>query len=97
VSGRRRPEGDDAARDPEQEKKRMSTLKTAENAIHELGDGRVAWFSDPIRHFWRAELTFAPADPGQDHRSVGTLEPLWNLFDLTREGRPNWDERLSYR
>jgi predicted dithiol-disulfide oxidoreductase (DUF899 family) len=49
-----------------------------------------------IRHFWGAELTFAPADPGQDHRSVGTLEPLWNLFDLTREGRPDWDERLSY-
>jgi predicted dithiol-disulfide oxidoreductase (DUF899 family) len=28
---------------------------------------------------------------------VGTLEPLWNLFDLTPEGRPtNWDEQLSY-
>jgi predicted dithiol-disulfide oxidoreductase (DUF899 family) len=51
-----------------------------------------------IRHFWGAELTYAPADPGQDHRSVGTLEPLWNLFDLTPEGRPtNWDEQLSYR
>jgi predicted dithiol-disulfide oxidoreductase (DUF899 family) len=50
-----------------------------------------------IRHFWGAELTCAPADPGQDHRSVGTLEPLWNLFDLTREGRPmDWDEQLSY-
>ena len=31
---------------------------------------------------------------GQDHRSVGTLEPVWNLF--TREGRPDWEERLSY-
>jgi predicted dithiol-disulfide oxidoreductase (DUF899 family) len=52
---------------------------------------------DTIRHFWGAELTFAPMDPGQDHRSVGTLEPLWNLFDLTREGRPtDWDEQLSY-
>lgn len=51
---------------------------------------------DTIRHFWGAELTFAPRDPGQDHRSVGTLEPLWNLFDLTREGRPDWDEQLSY-
>jgi predicted dithiol-disulfide oxidoreductase (DUF899 family) len=52
---------------------------------------------ETIRHFWGAELTYAPADPGQDHRSVGTLEPLWNLFDLTREGRPgDWDERLSY-
>lgn len=27
---------------------------------------------DTIRHFWGAELTYAPADPGQDHRSVGT-------------------------
>jgi predicted dithiol-disulfide oxidoreductase (DUF899 family) len=52
---------------------------------------------ETIRHFWGAELTYAPADPGQDHRSVGTLEPLWNLFDLTREGRPmDWDEQLSY-
>jgi predicted dithiol-disulfide oxidoreductase (DUF899 family) len=50
-----------------------------------------------IRHFWGAELTYGPSDPGQDHRSVGTLEPLWNLFDLTREGRPSdWDEQLSY-
>src|SRR5262249_53234778 len=51
-----------------------------------------------IRHFWGAELTYAPADPGQDHRGVGTLEPLWNLFDLTPEGRPmDWDEQLSYQ
>ncbi len=50
-----------------------------------------------LRHFWGAELTYGPSDPGQDHRSVGTLEPLWNLFDLTPEGRPaDWDERLSY-
>jgi predicted dithiol-disulfide oxidoreductase (DUF899 family) len=21
---------------------------------------------------------------------------LWNLFDLTPEGRPDWDEELSY-
>jgi predicted dithiol-disulfide oxidoreductase (DUF899 family) len=48
---------------------------------------------ETIRHFWGAELTYGPSDPGQDHRSVGTLEPLWNLFDLTREGRPvDWDE-----
>jgi predicted dithiol-disulfide oxidoreductase (DUF899 family) len=54
--------------------------------------------SETIRHFWGAELTYAPADPGQDHRSVGTLEPLWNLFDLTREGRPlDWDEQLRYQ
>jgi predicted dithiol-disulfide oxidoreductase (DUF899 family) len=49
-----------------------------------------------IRHFWATELMFAPADPGQHPRHVGTIEPLWNLFDLTREGRPEWDEQLSY-
>jgi predicted dithiol-disulfide oxidoreductase (DUF899 family) len=40
---------------------------------------------------------YAPTDPGQDPRHVGTIEPLWNLFDLTPEGRPvNWDEQVSY-
>jgi predicted dithiol-disulfide oxidoreductase (DUF899 family) len=52
---------------------------------------------DVIRHFWSTELLYAPTDPGQDPRHVGTLEPLWNLFDLTPEGRPpNWEEQLSY-
>jgi len=48
-----------------------------------------------IRHFWGSELFYAQWDPGQDPRHVGTLEPLWNLFDLTPEGRPDWDEQLS--
>lgn len=53
--------------------------------------------SDTIRHFWGSELLYAPADGGQEPRHVGTLEPLWNLFDLTPEGRPNdWWEQLSY-
>jgi predicted dithiol-disulfide oxidoreductase (DUF899 family) len=52
---------------------------------------------DTIRHFWGSELFYAPAEPGQDPRHVGTLEPVWNLFDLTPEGRPaDWDEQLSY-
>jgi predicted dithiol-disulfide oxidoreductase (DUF899 family) len=52
---------------------------------------------DVIRHFWGSELFYAPSDPGQDPRHVGTLEPMWNLIDLTREGRPaDWDEQLSY-
>ena len=50
-----------------------------------------------IRHSWGSELFYAPADPGQEPRHVGTLEPLWNLFDLTPEGRPaDWHEQLSY-
>ena len=51
-----------------------------------------------IRHFWGSELFYAPMDPGQDPRHVGTLEPVWNLFDLTPEGRPtDWDEQLHYQ
>lgn len=50
-----------------------------------------------IRHSWGSELLYAPSDPGQDPRHAGTIEPLWNLFDLTPEGRPgDWDEQLSY-
>jgi predicted dithiol-disulfide oxidoreductase (DUF899 family) len=52
---------------------------------------------DLIRHFWSSELLYAPSDPSQEPRHVGTLEPLWNLFDLTPEGRPaDWVERFSY-
>ena len=50
-----------------------------------------------IRHFWGSELLYAPTDPEQEPRHVGTLEPLWNVFDLTPEGRPrDWYEQLSY-
>jgi predicted dithiol-disulfide oxidoreductase (DUF899 family) len=52
---------------------------------------------DAIRHFWSSELLYSPPDPGQEPRHVATLEPLWNLFDLTPEGRPHdWHEQLSY-
>jgi predicted dithiol-disulfide oxidoreductase (DUF899 family) len=49
-----------------------------------------------IRHFWGSELLYAPSEPGEDPRHVGTLEPLWNLFDLTRDGRPrDWYEQFT--
>ena len=52
---------------------------------------------DTIRHFWGSELLYAPTDADQEPRHVGTLEPLWNLFDLTLEGRPSdWYEQLRY-
>lgn len=52
---------------------------------------------DAIRHFWSSELFYAPTEPGQDPRHVGTLEPLWNMLDLTPEGRPrDWEEQLQY-
>ena len=50
-----------------------------------------------IRHFWGSELLYAPCELGQDPRHVGTIEPLWNLFDLTPEGRSSsWNELIDY-
>jgi predicted dithiol-disulfide oxidoreductase (DUF899 family) len=52
---------------------------------------------ESIRHFWGSELFYAPEDPGEDPRHVGTLEPLWNLYDLTPEGRgSDREEQLRY-
>jgi predicted dithiol-disulfide oxidoreductase (DUF899 family) len=53
--------------------------------------------ADVIRHCWSSEVLYAPTDPGQEPRHLGTLEPLWNMFDLTPEGRPvDWVEQFSY-
>ncbi len=50
-----------------------------------------------IRHSWGSELLFAPTDPGQDPRHGETIDPLWNLFDLTPGGRgSDWYPDLSY-
>jgi predicted dithiol-disulfide oxidoreductase (DUF899 family) len=49
-----------------------------------------------IRLYWASELVHAPTDPGQDMRHLGTVEPLWTLFDLTPAGRPNADEQIEY-
>lgn len=51
-----------------------------------------------IRHFWASESLYAPAEPGQDPRHGDTIDPLWNLFDFTPEGRgADWHPKLSYR
>jgi predicted dithiol-disulfide oxidoreductase (DUF899 family) len=58
---------------------------------------RLPSWGDVIRHFWGSELLYAPTEPGQDPRHVGTIEPLWNLYDLTPEGRgSDWEEQLTY-
>jgi predicted dithiol-disulfide oxidoreductase (DUF899 family) len=54
-------------------------------------------YLDGIRHFWSSELLYAPTEPGQHPRHVGTLEPLWNMLDLTPQGRPQgWEEQFQY-
>lgn len=50
-----------------------------------------------IRHFWAGEMGFETADPGQDARGAPEPFPLWNLLDLTPEGRaPGWYPKLAY-
>jgi len=54
------------------------------------------WPDDAIRLHWASELIHAASDPGQDPRHLGTVEPLWTLFDLTPSGRPAADEQMQY-
>jgi predicted dithiol-disulfide oxidoreductase (DUF899 family) len=52
---------------------------------------------DVIRHVWGSELLFETPDPGQDPRHGETIDPLWNLFDFTPEGRgTDWYPDLAY-
>ena len=50
-----------------------------------------------IHHFYGTELLYAPKEQGQDGRHVDLIWPLWNLFDLTPEGRgKQWYPKLKY-
>jgi len=50
-----------------------------------------------IRHFWGSELLDASTEPGQDPRHVDYIDPQWNLFDFTPEGRgSDWYPELNY-
>ena len=50
-----------------------------------------------IYHTWASEMFLAPADKGQDKRHVDLAWPLWQLFDMTAEGRgKNWWPKLRY-
>ncbi|MGI0026315.1 MAG: DUF899 family protein [Nitrosopumilaceae archaeon] len=43
-----------------------------------------------IFHFYNTELLYAPPEKGQDARHVDLIWPIWNLFDLTPQGRGKW-------
>ncbi len=50
-----------------------------------------------IHHFYNSELLYAESNLGEDPRHVDLIWPLWNLFDLTPEGRgTDWHPRLVY-
>jgi predicted dithiol-disulfide oxidoreductase (DUF899 family) len=53
--------------------------------------------AEKIHHFYNAELLFVRSEKGQNPRHVDLLWPLWNLFDLTPDGRgTDWYPRLGY-
>lgn len=49
-----------------------------------------------IRHTWGSELLYVPPEPGQQYRHNDLLDPLWNLLDLTPQGRGDFNPKLSY-
>jgi predicted dithiol-disulfide oxidoreductase (DUF899 family) len=49
-----------------------------------------------VRHFWGSELTWAPQEPGQHHRSGDAVNALWGLLDMTIEGRGQFIPQLAY-
>ncbi len=53
--------------------------------------------SGAIHHAYTPELFFVPPEPGQHPRHLDMLWPLWNLLDLTPEGRgEDWYPATSY-
>ncbi len=50
-----------------------------------------------IFHTWGSELLYANREPGQHSRHVDLIWPLWNVLDLTPDGRDaDWLPRLQY-
>lgn len=50
-----------------------------------------------IHHFYNTELLYVPAEEGQDNRHVDMIWPLWNVFDMTPDGRgTDWYPKHEY-
>jgi predicted dithiol-disulfide oxidoreductase (DUF899 family) len=50
-----------------------------------------------IHHTYCTELLYAPFERGQDGRHIDLIWPLWNVFDMTPDGRgTTWNPRLTY-
>ena len=59
------------------------------NVFHKTADG--------IFHFYNTEVFFVPSEAGQDPRHADLIWPLWNVLDLTPEGRgADWYPKIDY-
>lgn len=53
--------------------------------------------ADGVHHTYSSELNMLPDEPGQNGRHIDLMWPLWNVLDLTPEGRgTSWYPSLSY-
>lgn len=44
---------------------------------------------DQFRHTWSSELMYTPREAGMEARHVDSIWPIWNVLDVTAEGRAN--------
>jgi predicted dithiol-disulfide oxidoreductase (DUF899 family) len=50
-----------------------------------------------VRHWYATEMVFGKAEKGQHQRHIDMMWPLWNVLDLTPEGRgADWYPKLVY-
>jgi predicted dithiol-disulfide oxidoreductase (DUF899 family) len=49
-----------------------------------------------VYHSYATELHFIPPDKGQNQRHIDMMWPLWNMLDLTPEGRGDFFPSLDY-
>ena len=53
--------------------------------------------ADGIRHLYASELFFIAPEEGQHPRHIDAMWPLWNVLDLTPEGRgTDWWPQINY-
>jgi predicted dithiol-disulfide oxidoreductase (DUF899 family) len=51
---------------------------------------------EQIRHSWASELMFAPRNDGLEARHVDLIWPIWNVLDVTPEGRGSGSDFPSF-
>lgn len=51
---------------------------------------------DHVRHTWGCELLYVTPEPGQLYRHNYLMDLLWNVLDLTPEGRCDFNAEVRY-
>lgn len=51
---------------------------------------------ETIRHFWNSELSYQPMMEGGHMRHLDLIWPMWNVLDMTPQGRGDFVPSLHY-